>query len=925
MPDDTSPCPPDPTRTDTSVNIATAFAHADVTMANLRPVPRDTQGSPLPLAEEARRSTARPTEEEEPATHAFQKVWATPRTPANRQGGLRHRPTPSRTHQSVTFAADTQFDDSLEAAENAETAWQTVWRDTPNWVQRVQENALERRQRQDAAVVPAPKLPQSRRSTSGLRPNGGNAPVREANPAPGVTRYNLRPKLHTPRRMAYDADFQVASLDGGSFLRNEEPPAFRDSFLDSGNSPSELNLDRSHDMSFSKSGLSPVLPSTTAHPAAFQAGMYGPPAPDRPAASTSDVSPLIAVTPGPAFPGLDSGCTGSGSYVDDLPNIVDMSPYMHSERHLRTANPPLVTAVPPQPVWSAPPMPEALPIPGDNDSNAPTVVDEYEPDDRIADAYLQAAALTAAPPPRPAAANPAYANQVPATPTGPPRTHNDPHPDNASMGRLSQRTRYSDFYPDRPFTCPTHYGLSHFLADAYRQCYDHLHFTQLTLTFPIAQLLRLLHHLARHAYRSWIVAPLASLIALLAVAINRIGRIFGLPSEFCLGRPADYRGAAHVVVFLGLLLGGYMPLRRAWEAVPTLAATVRSPFYPSVTTGSADTDTNIFLDDLPELPDVDTLAYAVPSAWIEMADVVQQRLMGLERQMRALIGLEPQLQATLDTLQARLDAQDALLADQERRFVEAEERLQRGTDKTLELQAAVERGLAALPGSPAYDALVDERIHRAIRNYAADVLGLPDYALATAGARSIPLLTSPTYEAPGPDSFWRNALATLLGVPHGRPVNQPAVALDPDQTPGSCWPFRGAQGSLGVALSRPIIPTAFSLEHLSPAVALDVRSAPHQVELWAVLDHRDLIPPAEAASGAAETTGHGNEPSQVLLGVAEYQVSADSPVQTFNIDPGVLDRLQLRVHHVRAVQLRVVSNHGHPDYTCLYRLRVHAA
>ena len=46
-----------------------------------------------------------------------------------------------------------------------------------------------------------------------------------------------------------------------------------------------------------------------------------------------------------------------------------------------------------------------------------------------------------------------------------------------------------------------------------------------------------------------------------------------------------------------------------------------------------------------------------------------------------------------------------------------------------------------------------------------------------------------------------------------------------------------------------------------------------------------------------------------------YDAAAASTVQTFETAPT----------KVSAVTLRVRSNHGHADYTCVYRFRVHGA
>ena len=65
-----------------------------------------------------------------------------------------------------------------------------------------------------------------------------------------------------------------------------------------------------------------------------------------------------------------------------------------------------------------------------------------------------------------------------------------------------------------------------------------------------------------------------------------------------------------------------------------------------------------------------------------------------------------------------------------------------------------------------------------------------------------------------------------------------------------------------------------------------------------------------------EVVGRSADGDLVEFGSFSYAASSDAPtVQTF-----AAASLGERVD---AVTLRVKSNHGHPDYTCLYRFRVH--
>ena len=100
-------------------------------------------------------------------------------------------------------------------------------------------------------------------------------------------------------------------------------------------------------------------------------------------------------------------------------------------------------------------------------------------------------------------------------------------------------------------------------------------------------------------------------------------------------------------------------------------------------------------------------------------------------------------------------------------------------------------------------------------------------------------------------------------------------------------------------LSRPVRPTHFSVEHLHAALCDPARNAN-----------------CSSAPQQMEVVGRSGDGSLVEFGSFSYAASTDSPtVQTF-----AAASLGERVD---AVTLRVKSNHGHPDYTCLYRFRVH--
>lgn len=124
---------------------------------------------------------------------------------------------------------------------------------------------------------------------------------------------------------------------------------------------------------------------------------------------------------------------------------------------------------------------------------------------------------------------------------------------------------------------------------------------------------------------------------------------------------------------------------------------------------------------------------------------------------------------------------------------------------------------------------LQQLIDAAILRYSKDVIARPDYALFTAGARVVPAITSDTLVIQ-PKSSWAR---TLWGAKPAEGL-PPAVALTPDGNVGKCWPFRGAEGQLGVMLSNRTVVGAVTVEHASKEVAMDVSSAPREIEVVSV-------------------------------------------------------------------------------------------
>ncbi|XP_076584359.1 uncharacterized protein sun2 [Chaetodon auriga] len=168
---------------------------------------------------------------------------------------------------------------------------------------------------------------------------------------------------------------------------------------------------------------------------------------------------------------------------------------------------------------------------------------------------------------------------------------------------------------------------------------------------------------------------------------------------------------------------------------------------------------------------------------------------------------------------------------------------------------------------------------------------MADFALETQGASVISTRCSETYRI-------RSACVTLFGFPLWYPSESPRTVIQgfPVLLPGKCWAFHGVQGTLVISLSHPITITHVTLDHLprynSPTGRID--SAPKDFEVY----------------GMKNDTEEGT-----LLGTFTYNEDGES-TQTFKL-PNPSDVVY------RFVELRVLTNWGHVEYTCLYRFRVH--
>ncbi|XP_070592963.1 SUN domain-containing protein 3-like [Erythrolamprus reginae] len=122
------------------------------------------------------------------------------------------------------------------------------------------------------------------------------------------------------------------------------------------------------------------------------------------------------------------------------------------------------------------------------------------------------------------------------------------------------------------------------------------------------------------------------------------------------------------------------------------------------------------------------------------------------------------------------------------------------------------------------------------------------------------------------------------------------IEMLPDVYPGNCWAFSGSEGQVVIKLPEKVRLTAVTVQHISKAIAFSegITSALKDFLVYGLND---------------ETK------EEILLGTFKYDNEKEL-IQTF----------QLKNEQEKAfqyVKIKVESNWGNPEYTCIYRTRVH--
>ncbi|KAI7954080.1 hypothetical protein MJO28_006627 [Puccinia striiformis f. sp. tritici] len=169
-----------------------------------------------------------------------------------------------------------------------------------------------------------------------------------------------------------------------------------------------------------------------------------------------------------------------------------------------------------------------------------------------------------------------------------------------------------------------------------------------------------------------------------------------------------------------------------------------------------------------------------------------------------------------------------------------------------------------------------------------------DFASFSAGASIVEHLTSTTWSSyrqiHPPDFPFYKKKHIVSGSP-------PLTALASDLSIWTCWPFHGTTGQIAISLARTIWVGGLTIGHVHRSLAYDIRTAPKEFELWGL--HHD----SQEAEGD-------------LLLKGTYDIDDSHNIQEFLVP-------KRNLHLYPRVLLKIKSNHGNPNLTCLYRVQVH--
>ncbi|XP_026468789.1 SUN domain-containing protein 3-like [Ctenocephalides felis] len=138
------------------------------------------------------------------------------------------------------------------------------------------------------------------------------------------------------------------------------------------------------------------------------------------------------------------------------------------------------------------------------------------------------------------------------------------------------------------------------------------------------------------------------------------------------------------------------------------------------------------------------------------------------------------------------------------------------------------------------------------------------------------------------EGYW--FIKYFIGIPISfDKASQIDSLLTPWKNPGDCWAFKGSKGQAIITLQNPAKLSHVTMEH----IVSDRNSAPYEHEVHGIRFNKSIW----LGSYFYDKTGSNIQTNKLI-----------------HVEPEYL---------YKKVVLTIKSNHGNPDYTCVYRFRIH--
>lgn len=200
---------------------------------------------------------------------------------------------------------------------------------------------------------------------------------------------------------------------------------------------------------------------------------------------------------------------------------------------------------------------------------------------------------------------------------------------------------------------------------------------------------------------------------------------------------------------------------------------------------------------------------------------------------------------------------------------------------------------------------LDEIKRTSNQNDYLDRSGRSDYALETAGAQVLSIgNTQLAYCTSASISKW----FSLFGLNKISKyfANGPNRAIQPSIYPGECFAFTGT-GEIIIKLIKTVFIDAVGIEHILPQMSPNgnILNAPSNFSVYGMENGNVL-------SSCADSNA-------IHLGDFQYDINEHQPLQMFQLSQNATTK------SFPIVRFIFKSNHGDPEHTCVYRIRVHGS